>query len=104
MDEAFAVGSLTVDIVFEKGSLKEQLVASSLGARQYRVEAQPIFADDISYFDVIEAEPQADGSLRFLRVIEKSSFKTDCYVLHEQVIESEQFKKMLDNILTSGGN
>jgi hypothetical protein len=50
----------------------ETLWAFDLGDGRYRLDSTPWFQYGVSYQDVVEASPEADGMLFFSRVVEKS--------------------------------
>jgi hypothetical protein len=51
------------------------LLVSSLGGNRYRLEEFPLLADSVFFRDVIEAERQANGSLLFTKVAERSGMQ-----------------------------
>ncbi|PYV21447.1 MAG: hypothetical protein DMG24_19465, partial [Acidobacteria bacterium] len=55
------------------------------------------------YHDIIEAEPQTDGTLRFLRVRTRSGLKTVCWVLSRTAAESPALFPLLDKVIAVGG-
>ena len=54
----------------------ETLWAEVLGAGRYCLANTPWYAYGISWRDVVEASPDADGQLQFLRVISKGGNRT----------------------------
>jgi hypothetical protein len=65
---------LGIDVDFgpEQG-IVENLCLTSVGNNLYRIEEKPFPVDCASFGDVIEADRQSDGLLRFRRVVEKPS-------------------------------
>ncbi len=59
--------------------------AVELGDDRYRLDNTPFFAYRLSWGDVVEALPEADGSLFFTRVLEKSGHRTIRVLLAESV-------------------
>ena len=54
----------------------ETLWADDLGGRRYRLDNTPWYAYGISWRDIVEAKPDADGQLQFQRIVEKSGHRT----------------------------
>jgi|SRR5712692_735088 len=54
----------------------ENLWATYLGNDSYRVESIPYFIYGISLHDVVEARPDPEGRLQFLRVVGRSGNRT----------------------------
>ena len=50
--------------------------ATPMGGNRYRLENLPFFAYGMSFHDIVEAEPAQDGMLDFVRVVEKSGYRT----------------------------
>ena len=79
------------------------IYVSCLGENRYRLEEAPLLADSVFYGDVIEAEPQSDGSLTFIRVLEPSGMRHYDYLLPSAVFESKGFEALLVKIDAAGG-
>jgi hypothetical protein len=58
----------------------------------------------VSYHDVIEAEPHAYGTVRFLRVLTPSGLTTVSWTLSQTLIESPAMSVLLENVMAVGGN
>jgi Domain of unknown function (DUF4265) len=54
----------------------ETLWAEALGGGRYRLDNTPWYAYGISWRDIVEATPDADGQLQFVRVISKGGNRT----------------------------
>ena len=54
----------------------ETLWAFDLGGNKYRLDNTPWYQYGVSFEDVIEALPEHDGMRFFMRVVEKSGFRT----------------------------
>lgn len=54
----------------------ETLWAYDLGGNRYRLDNTPWFQYGVSFEDVIEALPEADGMRFFTQVLAKSGFRT----------------------------
>jgi len=87
--------------IFAGGS--EALLVTPIGANLFRLEESSI-VDDVRYHDVIEAELQTDGALRFVRLMSRSELKTSCYVLPKTLIDSPHLSVFFDRVMVLGGN
>jgi len=82
----------------------EGLLVTPMGANLYRMEKDSVLRlGKVSYHDIIEAEPQTDGTLRFLRVRTRSGLKTVCWVLSRTAAESPALFPLLDKVIAVGG-
>ena len=91
-----------VRVAFHCGS--EGLLVTPMGPNLYRMEESSILKlGEVSYHDVIEAEPQTDGTLRFVRVLTPSGLKTLCWVLSQTAAESPGLSALLDKVIAAGG-
>ncbi|MHB1862729.1 MAG: DUF4265 domain-containing protein [Gemmatimonadaceae bacterium] len=63
-------------ILFESGGLPEAMYGEPVGPGIYRIENIPFLVYGISYLDVVAAEPNSNGELRFQRVVAKSGHRT----------------------------
>ena len=59
---------------------------------------------EISFYDVIQAEPLTDGTLRFLKIATPSGLKTNSWILPKGIIESGEFRAILDDVMELDGN
>ncbi len=91
-----------VQISFHHGR-SEGLLVTPLGPNLYRLEESSVFGE-ASYHDVVEAEPQTDGTLRFMRVLTPSGLKTVTWVLAETLLESPALSALLERVIAVGGN
>src|SRR5208337_1770257 len=91
-----------VQISFHDGR-SEGLLVTPLGPNLYRLEESSVFGE-ASYHDVVEAEPQTDGTLRFMRVLTPSGLKTVTWVLAEALLESHALSALLERVIAVGGN
>jgi hypothetical protein len=81
----------------------ETLWASDLGADRYRLDNTPWFAFGVSWHDVVEARPtEAGGIPQFVRVLEKSGFRTIRLILDPPASESSQSMAILDRLCSLG--
>lgn len=103
--------SLTVTFGGEADALiefpAEQIIVNvpytQVGENLYRLEAIPHVVESVHYQDVIEAEPTPEGHLRFLRVVERSKWRTFVYMVYPHVIESEWGQTLLRELEQRGG-
>src|SRR5437879_12102043 len=91
-----------VQITFQHGD-SEGLVVTPLGPNLYRLEESSVF-DEASYHDVVETEPQTDGTIRFMRVLTPSGLKTVSWILPQAQFESPALSALLDRVMAVGGN
>ena len=59
---------------------------------------------EVSFRDVIEAEPQPDGTVRFARILTPSGLTTLSWILSLDQIESPGLKLLLERVMAVGGN
>jgi hypothetical protein len=82
----------------------DELLVSSLGENRYRLEEAPLLTESVFYGDIVEAEKQADGSLLFTQVFERSGMKNYDYILPRSSFESAEFERLLERIDEAGGH
>lgn len=93
-----SVDSTFVKIAFRDANGKiETLWAIDLGDGEYQLDSSPWFQYGVSWKDVVEAEPDADGLLHYQRVRRKSGHKT-LRVISENPIE----QSFLDALVATG--
>ena len=81
----------------------ETLWATPLGMSRYRLENSPFFAYSVSWRDVIEAEPIANGEIpAFVRVVEKSGNRTIRIIFNPPVNDSQESQAVLDKLVEMG--
>jgi hypothetical protein len=88
-----------VRMSFEDDRDYETLFVTPLGGNLYRMEESSLL-EHTRYDDVIEAELQSDGNLRFLQVVTPSSLITECYLFSD----SPSLSAFLDKVVLAGGN
>ena len=93
--------SREVRLLYEGGDSESALV-TRLGANRYRLE-ENLLLGEATYHDILEAEAQADGALRYLRVVEPSGLKTESWILPPTLIESPYLTKLLERVDAAGG-
>jgi hypothetical protein len=70
-----------VRMSFQDGD-SETLLVTPLGPNLYRIEESSVLGE-VSYHDVIEADLQTDGTVRFLRVVTPSGLTTVSWILRK---------------------
>ena len=75
-----------------------------VGHRLYRLEGVPVFAESAAFGDVIEAEPLADGRLRFVRVAQPGGWGTFAYILSPHKIDGAWGRSLLKELEAQGGH
>ena len=76
--------------------------AVHLGGSHYRLDNIPALARGVSWQDVVEAQPGADGFPEFVRVIEKSGYRTIRALLECPPSEPESSWRFLDELVGMG--
>jgi hypothetical protein len=71
----------------------ETLWASDLGCGHYRLDNTPWYAYGISWQDVVEARPDEQGQLQFVKVVSKSGNRT-VRITSEQPFTDEWLEKV----------
>ena len=85
--------SQEVRLSFEEGSEGGIEYVTPLEKNLYRLDATPMFVDvEVSFGDIIEAEVQANGVLRFRRVAMRSPWRHWSWVLSKDTVESAPFR------------
>lgn len=96
--------SQEVRLSFEEGSEGGIEYVTPLEKNLYRLDATPVFVDvEVSFGDIIEAEVQANGVLRFRRVAVRSPWHHWSWVLSKDTVESAPFQAFQQAIETYGG-
>jgi hypothetical protein len=91
-----------VKLSFQEGD-NETLLVTPISRDLYRLEETSVFGE-ISYHDVIEAEPNTDGTLRFRRLVTPSGLITVSWILAKTLIESPALSLLLGKVIAVGGN
>jgi len=90
-----------VQLSDEDGNV-ETLWADPLGNDRYRLDNTPWYAYRVSYGDVIEARPDEGGLLVFVKVVEKSGYRTIRLILNPPADESPESQAILDHLRETG--
>lgn len=91
----------TARISFSDGH-EEDLTILPIGGNKFRLEESSLLGE-ATYRDIIEAELQPDGSLRFLRLVAPSGLKTVSCVLSDVQFKSQRLCALLETITAAGG-
>ena len=95
-------GKVKVQLSDEHGNI-ETLWADPLGNDRYRLDNTPWYAYRVSYGDVVEARTEEPGGFPvFVKVIEKSGYRTIRLILKPPVDESPESQAVLDHLVTLG--
>ena len=76
--------------------------AVHLGGCRYRLDNIPALARGVSWQDVVEAQPGAEGIPGFIRVIEKSGHKTVRAFLESPATDAESSWQVIDRLVEMG--
>lgn len=87
----------------EDGSWSETVWATPLGENLYRAEETPIFSEVVEFGDVVEALPGPDRALRLVRVVERSDWRTERWMVPRATVEDEHFERRLEEFEALGG-
>lgn len=91
-----------VRIEFREGDDVECLWAAPRGGHLYQIDNNPFFAYRVSWQDIVEAEPDEEGILCFVRVVEKSGNRTVRVITKGYETTSAAAKPFLDGIVKLG--
>ena len=81
----------------------ETLWAYALGNDRYRLDNTPWYAYRVSCGDVVEARPSEPGDFpEFIRVVEKSGFRTLRLILKPPADKAPESQAILDQLLELG--
>lgn len=90
-----------IRMTFQDGS-SEGLLVTPLEPNMCRLEESSVFVE-ARYHDIVEAEPQTDGTVRFVRVVTPSGLKTASWILSKVQTESSALSALLDKVISVGG-
>jgi hypothetical protein len=89
--------------VYFADGIVEQLSLTPLASGTYRLEESPLLHDSINLGDVIAAQLIGDEAVRFVSILQKSSYSTLRWLISKSVVDSEGLSKFLDNVTAAGG-
>lgn len=87
---------------FDNGD-SEELLLTRLGVDLYRCEESSLLGET-HYRDIIRATEVRDGSLLFVRVEHPSELMTQEWLLSESILQTDDCRALLDDVMASGGN
>ena len=96
--------SAQVKVLLQEDDNVETLWAERVGPDRYRIENSPFWAYGVSWRDIVEARPDADGMLTFVRVLEKSGHRTVRLILKPPANESPNSQAILDGVVALGAS
>lgn len=91
-------------IEFPAEAVTASCPVTKLGERLFRLEGVPLFTESAGYQDVIEADEVAEGRIRFLRVAERSGWRTYDFIVPAHWIDSEWGRALLHELDARGGH
>lgn len=91
-------------IEFPQDSTTIGALVTEIGPALYRLDSVPLMVDSASFRDIFEAERLDGGKLRFLRVVEKSNWRTYSWLLPQDVVEKLTTTALLDRVTEQGGH
>ena len=96
-------GENETSVEFPEEQVTVTLELTQVGPRLFRIGSVPVMIEAASFGDVIEADSNTAGGLRFVRVAERGGWRTYDFVLPSELIESERVVTILDRVLSLGG-
>jgi hypothetical protein len=90
-----------VQFIYQNGDSEWSLV-TPLGTNLYRLELSSVL-EEVHYHDIVEAELQNDGTLRFIRLVTPSGLKTMSCMLPRSRMESPKLASFLNRVIAVGG-
>ena len=93
-----------VKVLLRDGENVETLWAERVGPDLYRLHNSPFWAYGVSWLDVVEAHPDADGQLVMSRVATKAGHRTIRVIFNVGVDESREAKAVIDGVVALGAS
>jgi hypothetical protein len=93
-----------VKVLLQEGEYVETLWAERVGPDLYRLDNYPWYAYGVSWKDIVEAHPDADGMLVMSRVAEKSGHRTIRVIFKEKVADATADQLILDGAVALGAS
>ena len=98
--------SIEITIRVDDGA-SEGAFVEPVGPCLYRLEDTPIFAnreaDPIHAGDVVEVEPQPDGSYLIVRIAQRSPMRHFSWAVPRVFVESPQYREYTSDVEAAGG-
>src|SRR5688500_12587671 len=91
--------ALQVKVLLRDDENVETVWAQPIGPDQYRLDNSPFWAYGVSWRDVVEAHPDEDGMLTFVRVVQKSGHRTLRLILKPPADKALESQAVLDGIV-----
>ncbi len=91
-------------VLFREDDNVETLWAERVGPDQYSLDNSPFWAYGVSWLDVVEAQPDADGVLTFVCVVRKSGHRTIRLILDPPAHEAPESRAILDGVVALGAS
>ena len=98
------MSSSAVKVLIQEDDNIETLWADPVGPDLYQLDNSPFWGYGVSWRDVVEAHPDANGQLRVSRVVEKSGHKTVRVIFDPGVDESPENRAILDGVVALGAS
>ena len=94
----------TVKVLLREGEYVETLWAEPVGPARYRLHNSPFWAYGVSWLDVVEAAPDAEGQLVMTSVVEKSGHRTVRVIFDEPAAVGSPSQAVLDGAVALGAS
>ena len=91
-----------VKVLLQEDEYAETLWAERVGPDRYRLDNSPFWAYGVSWLDVVEAHPDANGQLAFTRVVEKSGHRTVRVIFRPGIDENPEGQALVDELVRLG--
>lgn len=104
IDEHHVTESSQVKVLLQDDDNIETLWAERVGPDLYRLDNSPFWAYGVSWRDVVEARPDADGMLTFVRVVEKAGHRTVRVILDPPADKAPESQAILDGVVALGAS
>ncbi len=89
-------------VIYSNGD-SEDLLLQQLGPALFLLEESSLLGHGF-YHDSFRATPNQDGSLQFDRVVTPSGLCTNTWILSQSLIESDEIRAVLSDVMALGGN
>lgn len=93
-----------ISVEFPDEQITATLELAQISSRLFQIKSVPFMIEAVSFGDVIEADTNTDGCLRFVRVAEKTGWRTYDFLLSAEMAESEHITAIQDRVLSLGGH
>ena len=93
-----------VKVLLREGENAETVWAERVGPDLYRLENSPFWAYGVSWMDVVEAHPDANGQLLMSRVAHKAGHRTVRVIFEAGPDASPEATAILDGLVSLGAS